>query len=82
MLSTSMRSCGLSPSRLRIPDRQNVFVVGASSAADADVGEQGHHLEACRLVVPVDVGPAAGSAADPEVSDADREGRDDVFPGG
>jgi len=33
-------------SRLRRPDRQNVVVADASSAGDADVGEQGHHLQA------------------------------------
>ena len=34
------------PSRLRKPDRQNVVVAGASSAGDAEVGEQGHHFQA------------------------------------
>ena len=34
------------PSRLREPDRQNVVGAGASSAGDADAGEQGHHLQA------------------------------------
>jgi len=68
--------------RLREPDRQNVAVAGASSAGDADVGEQGHHLQAQRLVVPVDVGPVAGGAADPRVGDAGQERRDDVFAEG
>src|SRR6266568_328404 len=69
-------------SRLREPDRQNVVVVDASSAGDADVGEQGHHLQAERLVVPVDVGPVAGSPADPRVGDAGQERRDDLVPEG
>ena len=66
--------------RLRGSDRQNV--VDASSAGDADVSEQGHHLQAQRLVVPVDVCPMAGSPADPRVGDAGQEGRDDLFPEG
>ena len=68
------------PRRLRGSDRQNV--VDASSAGDADVSEQGHHLQAQRLVVPVDVCPMAGSPADPRVGDAGQEGRDDLFPEG
>ncbi len=56
-------------SRLREPGRQNVVVASASSAGDADAGEQGHHLQAERLVVPVDVGPVAWSPADPQVGD-------------
>jgi len=35
---------GHGPRRLRRRDRQNV--VDVSSAGDADVGEQGHHLQA------------------------------------
>ncbi len=69
-------------SRLSEPDRQNVVVVDASSAGDADVGEQGHHLQAERLEVPVDVGPVAGRPADPRVGDAGQEGRDDVLAEG
>jgi hypothetical protein len=34
------------------------------------------------LVVPVDVGPVAGSAADPGVGDAGQQGRDDLFAEG
>jgi hypothetical protein len=60
---------------LRESDRQNVLVAGASSAGDADAGEQGHHLQAERLVVPVDVGPVAGSAADPRIGDAGQQAR-------
>src|SRR6516165_1571700 len=69
-------------SRLREPDRQNVVVVGTSSAGDADTGEQGHHLQAERLVVPVDVGPVARSPADPRVGDAGQQRRDDLVPEG
>ena len=64
------------------PDRQNVVVAGASSAGDADAGEQGHHLQAERLVVRVDVGPAARGPADPRVGDAGQQRRDDLCPGG
>ncbi len=42
-------------------DRQDV--AGASSAGDADSGEQTHRLQAQRLVVPVDAGPMAGNPA-------------------
>ena len=69
-------------SRLRITDRQDVVVAGALSAGDADVGEQGHHLQAERLVVPVDVGPVARGPADPRVGDPSEQGRDDLFPEG
>src|SRR5512142_222557 len=70
------------PSRLREPDRQNVVVAGASSAGDAEAGEQGYHLQAERLVVPVDVGPVAGSPADARVGDAGQQRRDDLVPEG
>jgi hypothetical protein len=56
--------------------------VDASSAGDADAGEQDHHLQAERLVVPVDVGPVAGSPADPRVGDAVQQRRDDLVPQG
>ena len=69
-------------SRLREPDRQNVVVVDTSSAGDADAGEQGHHLQAERLVVPVDVGPVSGSPADTRVGDAGQQRRDDLIPEG
>ena len=81
-LGTAQAKVAQAPNRLREPDRQNVVVVDTSSAGDADAGEQGHHLQAERFVVPVDVGPVAGSPADTRVGDAGQQRRDNLVPEG